>query len=75
MMNINIAVDVTTLRKKLKLEYRYEDIAKITGLEMTKVHRFLNNNTKAKDINTFIRLCLLADIEPMDLIKIEYGEN
>lgn len=75
MMNINIAVDVTTLRKKLKLEYRYEDIAKITGLEMTKVHRFLNNNTKSKDINTFIRLCLLADIEPMDLIKIEYGEN
>lgn len=75
MMNINITVDVTTLRKKLKLEYRYEDIAKITGLEMTKVHRFLNNNTKAKDINTFIRLCLLADIEPMDLIKIEYGEN
>lgn len=73
MMKINI--DTKTLRRNLNLNYTYEEMANLLGETNANIHRFLNDATKRKDVSLFIKLCYLADIEPMDLISVEYEDK
>lgn len=71
---MNIKIDITTLRKKLRKDYKYDEMAQYTGIPRTVVFNTLNKKIKHIDTLVFVKLCMLADVEPMSLI-IEEGEN
>ena len=75
MKNMKINIDTKTLRRNLNLNYTYEEMANLLGETNANIHRFLNDATKRKDMALFIKLCYLADIEPMDLISVEYEDK
>lgn len=75
MQKINIQIDIKTLRRKLTREYTYVEMGNLIDEPQANIHKFLTEKTARQDIKLFIRLCILAGIEPMSLITIEKGEN
>lgn len=72
-MKINI--DTKKLRRNLNLNYTYEEMERLLCESKCNIHRLLNDKTKRIDMALFIKLCYLADIEPMDLISVEYEDK
>lgn len=75
MKNMKIIIDTKTLRRNLNLNYTYEEMENLLCESKCNIHRLLNDKTKRIDMALFIKLCYLADIEPMDLISVEYEDK
>lgn len=75
MKNMKINIDTKTLRRNLNLNYTYEEMERLLCESKCNIHRLLNDKTKRIDMALFIKLCYLADIEPMDLISVEYEDK
>ena len=77
MKKLNIEIDIKTLRKKLRFDYKYDEMVKFTGIPRTVIYRFLNDDTKSKDLFVFIKLCTLAGIDWTELVTVneDEGEN